>query len=246
MPKPKTVSDPTRVRKVMAFLSDSVDDYVAARVLFLAHLPQQGAILASTAIEKACKAILAFNGMESHGHLKKSHWNAVRNFDRQFVDRFNTGFLQLNQKAYLLRYSDDLPPGFNLVIASREFLASLDDFLMSFHGSFAVGADPKNSKLHGLFASRDERVITDNWVFSRIPNKESFILAAPQFIYECRLEPRGTLLTATYMSSRPAKREGFLREGCVILPATAGHKCDLSHFPTPEDQPIPADAAVAS
>ena len=64
MKSSKVTNNPDRVKKVQNFLSGSVDDYIAARVLFLSSLPQQAAILSSTSIEKCFKAILAFNGNE--------------------------------------------------------------------------------------------------------------------------------------------------------------------------------------
>jgi hypothetical protein len=67
--------------KVADFLEVAYKDYLAARVLFDADLLIQGAVLASTAIEKYLKAILAFRGNESHGHLKRAHWRAALNYD---------------------------------------------------------------------------------------------------------------------------------------------------------------------
>lgn len=133
MQRARTASKPERVKRVQSFIADSVADDIASRVLFLAQLPQQGAILSSTAIEKSLKAILAFQGNVSHGHLKQAHWNGVKNFDAQLFEQLNQEFLELNRKAYLLRYTDDLPAGFNIVIASREFLAELDRTMAAIH-----------------------------------------------------------------------------------------------------------------
>ena len=66
--KPWKQRSPERTRKVRSFLRDAFSDYIGARVLLLAQLPQQGAILSSTAIEKSIKAMLAFQGNESRGH----------------------------------------------------------------------------------------------------------------------------------------------------------------------------------
>ena len=56
--------------KIIDFLQAAFDDYIAARVLIRAGLLPQGAILASTAIEKYCKTVLAFQGQSNPGHLK--------------------------------------------------------------------------------------------------------------------------------------------------------------------------------
>lgn len=83
MNQPKTVHQLERVKQINEFLDVAYKDYVAARVLLLADLLPQGAVLASTAIEKYIKAILAFRGNVSHGHLKAAQFNALKNFDPQ-------------------------------------------------------------------------------------------------------------------------------------------------------------------
>lgn len=79
-------------RQVQTFVTDCVNDYLASRTLLISGLLQQGAMLGSTAIEKACKAILAFHGNESRGHLKKAHWNAVRHFDKNLWSHLRQDF----------------------------------------------------------------------------------------------------------------------------------------------------------
>jgi len=111
---------------VVDFLSAAYDDYLAARVLLNSGLLLQGAIFASTAIEKHLKALLAFSGNVSRGHLKTAHINAAKAFDPRLANELNEEFLRLLQRAYRTRYSDTLGVDFNLVIASREFLAELD------------------------------------------------------------------------------------------------------------------------
>lgn len=63
-------------------------------------------------------------------HLRESHWTALAN-EENFGDKLSRDFIELNQSVYNLRYSDNLPIGFNLVIASREFLAELDHTLLT-------------------------------------------------------------------------------------------------------------------
>lgn len=80
--KVKSTNDRVRIKKINYFLEDAVNDYIASRTLFLAQLPVQASILSSTAIEKLVKAILAINGNECKGHLKKAHRQALKNFDQ--------------------------------------------------------------------------------------------------------------------------------------------------------------------
>ena len=215
MNKIKSTNKPDRVKKVQSFLTDSVNDYIAARVLFLSNLPQQAVILSSTSIEKCFKAILAFNGNESRGHLKKAHWNAVKNFDRELYDSLNPDFLELNKKVYSLRYTDDLPTGYNVVIASREFLAELDQTILSISRLFQFGERDESyrlSKLDHLISSYDQRVYEENHVLSGEP-KEHFIYKKSQFVYELRNHMGGNLFEVTYSSEGKPENPSFLRPG---------------------------------
>lgn len=229
----RTVTKPERVKQVQSFLSDSMHDYIASRVLFMSQLPQQGAILSSTAIEKSLKAILAVQGNASYGHLKQAHWNGLKNFDVDLFKQLDEEFLELNRKAYLLRYTDDLPSGFNLVIASREFLVELDRTMTAIHGriSFEESGVARQTRYHHLVEAKDPRLLAQNHIFSGLET-EQFIFAEPQFIYEVRNDdPRG-LFEVTYSSSQRAKNAGFLRAG--FAPKDNEHKSyDLSHFPLP-------------
>ena len=200
-------------------MSGSLDDYIAARVLFLSNLPQQAAILSSTAIEKSFKAILAFNGNESHGHLQSAHWKAVKNFNKDLFSMLNLDFLELNRKAYSLRYTDDLPIEFNLVIATREFLAELDHTFILIHRVFKIDGDGKESKtkFQSLIFQQDPRIFSENHVLLDT-DKDTFIYQKPQFIYEVRKpKNRDGLLESTYISAAKPTVPGFLRDGFTTI-----------------------------
>lgn len=224
-----------RAKLVRLFIADSMDDYLAARTTILAGLPKQAAVLGSTSIEKAFKALLAFNGNHSRGHLKKAHWNAARNFDKELLDYINEDFLKLNQKAYKLRYTDDLPINYNLVIASREYLAELDHTIISLVRRFDVNEDNPNTgtEFTRLLNSKDSRLLQGNYILTE-GNKDDFIYAEPQLIYEIRNTPSHKTVSVSYSSIRAAKNSSFLREGCVFLPEPNNkHTFELSHYPIP-------------
>lgn len=226
----------TNGRQVQTFIADSVNDYVAARVLLLSGLLEQGAILGSTSIEKACKAILAFHGNESRGHLKKAHWNAVKNFDKNLWETLRQDFLELNKKAFSLRYTDDLPVNFNIVIAQREYLAELDHTIISLIQGFGAQHDKsgQGTKLTQLVTSRDSRLLVDNHVLSHIPKSE-FIYSLPQQIYELRYVPLFGPVETTYSSVRPAKQPLFTRPGNTFHAEGKTHHYELSHYPIPPE-----------
>jgi hypothetical protein len=81
--------------EILGFLGGAAKDYIGARVLLNARLPVQGAILASTAIEKYFKTVMAFRGNSSCGHLKKAHWNSVKNFIPVIFADLNPDFFAL-------------------------------------------------------------------------------------------------------------------------------------------------------
>ena len=173
MPKPRTIKDAGRVQKFQTFLADGFGDYIAARVVLRSQLPKQGAILSSTAIEKCFKAILAFNGQESDGHLKTAHWNGVKNFDKRLFSEFDMEFIEFNKKAYKLRYTDSLPPDFNLMIISREFLAELDHTVSCIFTRFTVEdrGQRRKSAYDAALSSNDSRLVDDNHVVSQEDKK---------------------------------------------------------------------------
>ena len=200
--------------EVAEFLNIAYRDYLAARILLNSHLPAQGAVLASTAIEKYFKAILAFNGNESRGHLKKAHLNAIRNYDSKLWSVLNEEFLELLQKAYAMRYLDDLYQNFNLVIASREFLAELDHTVITIQEKFNLkqGNKVRLSIYQNHLTKNDSNLFLNNHILNRI-DKHEFIIAEPQFIYEVRNCPLHGLLEAYYSTDQPLNDGKFMRGG---------------------------------
>jgi hypothetical protein len=62
--------DKYRSKIFLGYLTAGFDDYLASRVLLNNLLLTQGAILASTAIEKYIKALMIIFGNESHPEFK--------------------------------------------------------------------------------------------------------------------------------------------------------------------------------
>lgn len=215
MRKPKQLQRSEYGSKIADFLDVAYIDYLAARVLFNADLLVQGAVLASTAIEKYLKAILAFRGNESHGHLKKAHWNAALNLDSRLSAILNHDYLLLLQKCYKLRYRDNLEIDFNLVIASREFLAELDHAALMLQESFRLQRNGKAylTRYHADKKNRDPRLVWNNYLFADQDNKQGFISAELQFVYEIRKAAPDHLYEVEYVTP-PAPSDGkFMRPG---------------------------------
>jgi hypothetical protein len=221
VPKPKKMRRSEYGRKTIDFLSIAYRDYLAARVLLNADLLVQGVVLASTAVEKYLKAILAFRGNESRGHLKAAHWRAALDFDARLSKVLNPEFLQLLQKCYKLRYLDDIEVNFNLVIASREFLAELDYAALMLQESFRIqhGEKPHLTQYHDDKRDRDPRLVMNNYLFAH-QDKQRFILEEPQVVYELRMSGPNDLMEVTYLA-RPVPSDGkFMRSGFTPIPGT--------------------------
>jgi hypothetical protein len=215
---------------MQGFLHDAYTDYVAARVLLLGGLLKQAAVLSSTAIEKCAKAVLAMRGNPvKRQHLKAAHWTALEK-EENFGDKLNRDFVELNQTAYHLRYSDNLPIGFNIVIASREFLAELDHSVLTVLScyKFDVNGSWRPSGYESGIKNQDKNLFSENHLLSR-ESPDTFIKARPQFVYEVRRHTTG-LFEATYITEKPAKVNGFGRQGLRVADASTG-LFETSHFP---------------
>jgi hypothetical protein len=214
MSRPRQLRKSEFGQKTADFLNIAYKDYLAARVLLNAHLPVQGAVLASTAVEKYFKAILAFRGNESQGHLKKAHFNAVKNFDPKLWAALSQEFVGLLQRVYALRYQDSLEKNFNVVIATREFLAELDYTAVTIQESFQVKQGGKEATLmyHHNREQNDPRLLFNNHVLSGI-EKQTFISGETQLVYEVRNCPLRGFIEVCYFA-KPQPSDGkFMRPG---------------------------------
>ena len=83
-------------------------DYEAARRLLLSDLLLQGATLASTALEKYLKCLLAIKGSRINLHLDAAE-KFIKGFEQKGIDIFSDldpVFVETLSKAYRLRYYD--------------------------------------------------------------------------------------------------------------------------------------------
>jgi hypothetical protein len=201
--------------RIMAFLGAAFRDYIAARVLLINALSLQGAVQASTAIEKYLKTFLAFKGQASHGHLKHAHLNALKNIAPGLYARLNEEFLLLCKRVYNVRYPDSLPVGFNIVVATREFLAELDHTVLTLHDCFYVWQDGReaDTEIDVYLKNKDPRLLLGNHALFNL-DKSAFVAEKPQHVYELRVnsEPAG-LREINYVAQPTASDGHFLREG---------------------------------
>ncbi|NRF68923.1 hypothetical protein HLB44_18170 [Aquincola sp. S2] len=222
-------------RRMFAFLGDGYEDYKAARILLRAGMPVQGAQLASTAVEKHLKAVLALQGNVSHGHLRRAHWNALKAFDPEFYSGIQVGLFELLVKCYTLRYTGSVPEDFNLVIASRELLGWLDIFAVTLQKVFTSRRNGKEQKrpFHTDLEAENEHLFAENVVLNR-PDAEpiqlaQFVYARPQLVCEVRYQRRTGLYTFQYLSQDQPKDPRLDREGLRPV-SDRPLSYDLSHL----------------
>lgn len=225
----ESVSCNTDVSAEVAFhLADGFTDYLAARVLFLAGLPKQGAVLGSTAVEKSIKAVLATGGKVITTHVSQKHWDALVGLQPTLAAELQRDFVLLCQRVYMLRYTGDPPAGFNVVVASKEFLAELDETVCRIQLRFQLVQDGKSrqSSFHAAHAKRDTRLWQQNHFLGGI-DKTGHI-AGQQIVYEARQRQKGgAMFEIQYTSCLAPTQSGFLRAGATV--SSDGKTWTLSH-----------------
>lgn len=200
--------------KVVKFLNIAYKDYLGARVLLNAGLLPQGAVLASTAIEKYFKAILAFRGNEAPGHLSRRHIRAAKNYDKRIASALSDSFLTLLQRAYQLRYLDNLPEEFNIVLANREFISELDYTAITIQESFRMQRNGEDAQFsyHKDMLNKNPILFVNNYILAGL-EKQDFISAEPQGVYEVRNCKLRGFLEVSYVCTARQSDGQFLREG---------------------------------
>ncbi|SDI00886.1 hypothetical protein [Nitrosomonas sp. Nm132] len=192
-------SDQKRVRIVLQFLQLGFIDYIGARTLLRSGLPLQGAILASTAVEKYFKALSAVAGKPLRGHLQKKHIKQICAFVPDLFSKFNPEFLHFLERCYTLRYVDSLKPGFTLKIFARETLAELDHTI--FHTELQINLKYDDGRrvlttLRTAIQKNDSRVFADNYVLHDIAKAE--FLRQPDTAYAILNHPDEGILEVEF------------------------------------------------
>lgn len=129
MPRIKSRSDfdDTQIRGLINF---AFHDYIASRTLLRNGLASQGTILAITAIEKLLKAICLLHNeviiVSGGGHTLTNMIDKLKIKDSSLLTLKDEEFLKFIEKAYKLRYPDNLSSAFKLNLPSLKILENLD------------------------------------------------------------------------------------------------------------------------
>jgi HEPN domain-containing protein len=193
-------------------------DYLAARSLLLEGMVVQGSILANTAVEKYLKAL--------HAHLEipipRSH--AVQALYRELVAArksslaLNDPFLGALQKAYGLRYPDDLLDGFNIALNQMKVLAELDRTVSAVTKCFSFSEGTTDLVLTRAAKAGDQRYLARNVVLN--PEQAPNFFASNSRSFEFR-NHRPLVIEVEYLSPGVADDGLFDQEGGVLIPIKA-------------------------
>ena len=170
--KPASVQDGVNLRVL------GLRDYLGARCLLLNALYVPGATLASTALEKYFKCILATTGVQANVHLDQ-----LEDFKALFTargirifDELDPAFVDLLSKAYRLRYYDTIQSEvFGFLV--WQFLGELDSTVALIESRLAIGGAqgaPVFNPYLAAIESQDPAVCVENHVALRL-DKKSFM-----------------------------------------------------------------------
>ncbi len=158
------------------------NDYIAARHLINNKFILQGVTLASTAVEKYLKAILASKGIK--GINKRVHLDKIDKLKTSlsecytdFTNRIDERFLEILGKAYQTRYYDDLKSPVTIGFFVNQFLCELDYSISFFENVLYENiVDEKGNKVQTLYKRYVSEVnpvlILNNYLFAGISKKE--------------------------------------------------------------------------
>ena len=150
--------------KAFALIQLGFDDYIASRHLLNNKLIMQGVTLASTAVEKYLKAVLATFGKVKKVHLDRLDVlkNQLKECYTDFTDKFDERFLEILGKAYKIRYYHDNEETITIGFFLHQFLCELDYTIHFF----------ENVVYTGIKDGNDNEVLTfyKKYVHERNPN----------------------------------------------------------------------------
>lgn len=185
-------------QKTHNYLSLALDDYRAARFLLREGLLSQGLSLASTAIEKQFKAILALKDIYSKKHLSGSLAAIVTRQYPFLKEHLEKDFIRYLEKGFDLRYASVDGRGYSIVINQNRTLIALDQLMLTIDSGLSLKANglPHKTPLEKAIAERDPLVCDDNVAIHR--SCLSDLSSRPNKMFELRVGENLNTLMAVY------------------------------------------------
>ncbi len=209
-------SNQNNTLEILSFLNLAFKDYIAARILILNNQLLQGAVQASTSIEKYFKAIDRMKGNRTGGHLKIALLNQVKNYDPKLLDSLNNSFLEFLIKVYELRYFDTVPTGFSVNINSNQLLAEIDYTVSEIQKRFVLKAEGKVIEtLYDTFLRQnDPNLFRGNFLLQGQEKKEFVEGKSTQ--YGILVTKDKSILEVSYVPDKFSDDGDFLKPGITV------------------------------
>lgn len=185
-------------QKIFNFLGLALDDYRAARLLLRQGLLAQGVALASTAVEKELKAVLALKNYFTKKHLDSGLLATAEKFYSGLTDALDKDFIKFLGKGFDLRYAAVDSAGYQIVINQNRTLVALDFTMMTLDYGVALQRDgvPHLTPLRQAIESNDALIIQDNVFLKNVTQEEMF--GRSNKMFELRVGSDLQTLTAAY------------------------------------------------
>jgi len=185
-------------QQILNYLSLALDDYIAARLLLREGLLAQGVAVASTAVEKQLKALLAIHGIYSKKHLDKGLLAKIRSVEPELGNYLSDDFIKFLGKGFSLRYASIDSGGFQIVINQYRTLIQLDAVILTIDGGFRLqlsGAKIR-TPLEQAIADKNPMVLEDNVHLETISMEDLY--QTPNMLQEIKIENNLKTVTAKY------------------------------------------------
>ena len=153
-------------------------DYIASRFLLNNQFVIQGLTLASTAVEKYLKSIIVFNSSEKKNY--HYHFDNIEKLKNALSDsynlseRFDPVFLDILEKAFKIRYYDNLREEIEIGIYLNQFLGELDATIFNLETYIAdtQNFSRKFSSYWQAVESKDINLYENNYILKKMDKKE--------------------------------------------------------------------------
>lgn len=208
---------------VFNYLGLAHRDYLAGRHLLRNGFLENGAMLASTAVEKYLKAVIGVHGMSREDHLCSSLYKLVQKCQPSLYDDLDMDFVKFLEKAYRLRYASVSSPGLAIVINQYRTLMALDIAIARIERGF-ISRDlktPLATHYKNGIETQDPRLIEENVAinlgdFALIAKKENKIM-------ELKIENNLTTFEVRYETQGVNMQGSFLK-----IPELSIHKSNFT------------------
>jgi hypothetical protein len=209
-------------------------DYLGARVLLLSGFVVQGTTQAATAVEKYLKAVCTLSNTPfKNVKHNVSKLNGLLHSRGIKLD-LDAEFLKLLNKAFELRYPDELGVGFNVALNSIAILVQLDSSVQRIRRGFTFFKPGRvaTTRLDHALATRATELVTKNCAFGDA--SKEMLFAEPSWSYELRVFPHRGIMEVSYVTEKIAEDGNFRRTAMTPVPGSDGRSFNLAWLPKQE------------